>query len=144
MKVKTCKLLILFICMTFFSCKAFTAEKIPYLIESSLVMEDSSDYEIAGLKLSFLNRSDKKVSEFTIVFYLFDEDGEPASFCRSNVVLTVKNEIDAGQKLEACLNLDSFFFYEPEVNYFADYVYISRIVYEDGTSWNDPFGLMVY
>ena len=107
-------------------------------------MDASSDYEIAGLDFSFFNRSEKTVSEFTLVFYLFDEDGEPASLCRSNIVLSVSCEIPPGERLEKLLSLDTFFSAVPEQEYFTDYVYVSRIKYEDGSTWKDPFGLSLY
>jgi hypothetical protein len=117
---------------------------VPYIIDAKLNMEDSSDFDIAGLDLSFLNRSERTVNEFSIVFYIFDEDGEPASLCRSNVVLSVKCELLPGEKIEKCLNLDSFFSVVPDEEYSLDYVYISRIKYADGSVWKDPFGLSLY
>ncbi|MBR1638349.1 MAG: hypothetical protein IJ688_03080 [Treponema sp.] len=107
-------------------------------------MNDCDEYEIAGLNLSFKNNGKKRVSEFNIVFYLFDEEGEPVSLFRSNLVLNVKTDISAGESEDFMLSLDSFFTYEPESDYYIDYVYISRIVYSDGSSWNDPFGLALY
>ncbi len=140
-QIKYCFLL----CVFFFSgCSAFCKEQVPYIIDAKLNMEDSSDFDIAGLDLSFLNRSERTVNEFSIVFYIFDEDGEPASLCRSNVVLSVKCELLPGEKIEKCLNLDSFFSVVPDEEYSLDYVYISRIKYADGSVWKDPFGLSLY
>lgn len=132
-------------CVILFSgCSSYAKDIIPYLIDASVNMDASSDYEIAGLDFSFFNRSEKTVSEFTLVFYLFDEDGEPASLCRSNIVLSVSCEIPPGERLEKLLSLDTFFSAVPEQEYFTDYVYVSKIKYEDGSTWKDPFGLSLY
>ena len=132
----------LLICsFSFFACSAFSAEKVPYNIEGNLEMDESEDYEIAGLNLYFYNRSERTVKEFTIVFYVFDADGEPASFCRSNISFSVKKTIPAQEAIDVCLSLDSFFIYVPDEYCTADYMYVSRILYEDGSVWQDPFGL---
>ena len=144
--MKLYKLIILSAFFLLSSCKdfSFCDEKVPYLIKAELDMGESTEFDIAGLNLYFLNRSEKQVSEITIVFYMFDEDGEPASLCRSNIVLSVKENVAAGTSIETCLNLDSFFTYIPEEQYTADYIYVSRIVYEDGSEWKDSFGLQLY
>ena len=141
---KRIKYFSVFLILFFSGCSSYAKDKIPYLIDASVNMEASSEYEIAGLDFSFLNRSEKTVSEFTLVFYLFDEDGEPASLCRSNIVLSVSGEIPPGERMEETLSLDSFFSASPDQDYFTDYVYVSKIKYEDGSIWKDPFGLSLY
>ncbi|MCR4580379.1 MAG: hypothetical protein K5681_08535 [Treponema sp.] len=142
--MKIYKILLLFLIFMLTGCKGFSKDIVPYLISSSIEMEESPDYEIAGLNLSFHNRSEKTVKTFTIAFYVFDEDGEPASFCRSNIVISVEKEIGPGESSQMLLPLDQFFSYRPEELYTADYLYVSRIIYSDQSSWTDPFGLALY
>lgn len=131
-----------------FGCCSFSDQKkseTPYITEGKMEMDENSmDYEVAGLDFFFLNKSDKNISELTVVFFLFDKDGEPISGGKSNIVLTVKEQILAKSSLRCCLNLDDYFSIVPDEIYTVDYLYISKIVYEDGSVWSDPFGMTIY
>lgn len=127
------------------SCSAYAKESAPYYINADFVMEDnSSDYQVCGVDLYFLNKTEKKINEFTVVFYLFDEDGEPISEGKSNIVLNINREIEENQTFFDCISLDKYFNYKPDSNCLIDYLYVSRIVYEDGSLWNDPFGMICF
>lgn len=118
---------------------------VPYIAEGRMeIDENSGDYEIAGLNLFFMNKSEKNVSEFTVVFYLFDVDGEPISGGKSNIVLTVKESVSSMESLRCCVSLDKYFSIVPETAYAVDYFYVSRIVYENGDVWTDPFGMNAF
>ncbi len=128
----------------FCSCSAFTKNNIPYLIDAEMVMEDSPDYEVAGLNFDFFNKENKTVSKITMVFYLYDSDGNPVSFGKSNIVVSVGVTVEPGERIQGCISLDGFLFEYPEEVYQVDYLYLSQIVYEDGSSWSDPFGLLAF
>ena len=40
-------------------------------------------------------------------------------------------------------NLDKYFYAAAQGKYETEYLYVSRIVYSDGSEWSDPFGLEV-
>lgn len=127
------------------SCSAYAKESAPYYINADFVMENnSSDYQMCGVDLYFLNKTKKKINEFTVVFYLFDEDGEPISEGKSNIVLNINREIDENQTFFDCISLDKYFNGKPDSKCLIDYLYVSRIVYEDGSLWNDPFGMICF
>lgn len=128
----------------FSGCSLFAKSKPPYLIDAEMVMDESQDYEIAGLNFDFYNREDKKVKGFTMVFYLYDCDGNPVSIGKSNIVINVTIEVDAGERTQGCISMDQFLFEYPEEPYQVDYLYISKIEYEDESVWTDPFGLSVF
>lgn len=124
----------------FTSCNLFANEKIPYGIEGNILTEDSEIYEYMGLELKVQNKSDVKIKEITIVFFLFDEDGEPTSNIKNNIVLNIGCDIPANGTLEDCISLDKYVYVFEDMLYSIDYLYISKIFYADGTTWNDPFG----
>ena len=120
-------------------------ENLPYMVEGKMeVDENSSDYEVAGLDLFFMNKKNLDVSQFTIVFYLFDSDGEPISGGKSNIVLTINEFVPAMTSLRCCMSLDSYFSIVPEFPYMVDYLYVSKIVYENGEVWSDPLGMCAF
>ena len=124
---------------------ALTAGNNPYLVSGKFVMaEDSSDYEICGAELKFYNRSEKKVTEFEVVFYLFDSDGEPAQECWNQLSFDIEKIIDAEDSFEICLSLDSYMASVPQSQLRIDYLFVSKICYDDGSVWEDPYGLAAF
>ena len=124
---------------------ALTAGSNPYLVSGNFVMEeDSSDYEICGAELKFYNRSEKKVTEFEVVFYLFDSDGEPAQECWNQLSFDIEKIIDAEDSFEICLSLDSYMASVPQSQLRIDYLFVSKICYDDGSVWEDPYGLAAF
>ena len=137
------KAVLVVFCFVISSCSLFARESIPYLVNAEMVTEsENCEFQAAGLDLYFFNRSEKAVLSFTLVFFLFDEDGEAISDGRSNIVLSVKSRVEAGDVLESCVSLDQFFYSIPEYAYDIDYLYVSRIEYEDGEIWQDPLGML--
>ena len=124
---------------------ALTAGRNPYLVSGKFVMEeDSSDYEICGAELKFYNRSEKKVTEFEIFFYLFDSDGEPAQECWNQLSFDIEKLIDENDSFEICLSLDSYMASVPQSLLRIDYLFVSKICYDDGSVWEDPYGLAAF
>jgi len=135
----------LVVCLLLFSsCSLFARNTIPYLVEAEMVLEESTEYEIAGLNFDFYNREEKNIKNFTLVFYLFDYDGNPVSLGKSNIVLTVNTEVGCGERIQGCISLDKFLFEYPEEPYQVDYLYVSKIEYEDESIWSDPYGLLAF
>ncbi len=133
-------------CTTAFSaCKNFSIESLPYLAAGEFVMEaDSENYSVCGLNFQFYNQSVKQVKEISVAFFLFDKDGEPARECSNRINLEIESRIEAGDSLKKCISLDRFMNQFPEETLYVDYLYVSRIEYEDGSLWEDPFGLTAF
>lgn len=131
--------------MSVIGCKAFSQEMVPYVLSGEFVMEENStDYSICGVDFYLLNKSEKEIKTINIIFFLFDQDGEPASECRSKVLVEVEKSLAGGESCSFCLSLDSFMNSVPSSPLMVDYLYLGKIVYEDGTEWNDPYGLVVF
>ncbi len=134
---------LLIICILFSACSAYAKESVPYIVSGEVVLSsEASEFNAAGFEFYFLNKSEKTVKKFTLVFFLFDEDGEPISNGRSNIVISVEHEIEGNDYLTACLSLDKYLNEIPEVPYEVDYLYVSKIEYVDGSDWDDPLGML--
>lgn len=120
-------------------------ESVPYVLSGNFVMEEnSSDYSICGVDFSLLNKSEKRIKRVSIVFYLFDQDGEPALECQNKVSVQIDKVIEAGEVSSFCMSLDQFMNSIPANNLTVDYLFLSRIEYEDGSLWEDPYGLVAF
>lgn len=149
MKMKSKKLMrnyfFFFLWFAFSGCKSFGGEIVPYIVNGNFVMESNiSEYEICGVDLYFLNKSEKSVKSFTIVFFLFDNEGEPAATTKNNIVFKIDEDLDPMESINLCLNLDKYVNYVPEDGFFIDYLYISSIIYSDDSEWSDPLGLKAF
>lgn len=125
-------------------CSLVAGESAPYIIDGKMVVESSSKYEAAGFEFYFINKSNKQIKNFTMVFYIYDEEGNPPGLGKNNIVINVASSIKAGESLSGCVSLDSYISEIPEEPYTVDYLYVSKITYEDNSVWDDPFGFAVY
>lgn len=134
-------LILLTSCSSGFSATAFEKKSIPYGISAKMVIEPSNVYEIAGVDFTFLNKADKGVKAFTLMFFMYDEDGDPPGIGNNGVSLEILVDIEKGAREDDIVSLDQFLYEIPDIPYQLDYVYVSRIVYDDGSEWRDPFGM---
>ena len=136
-------LLINLLFIFFTSCNLFADEKVPYAIEGCILTDESEIYDYMGLELKVQNKADVKIKGITIVFFIFDEDGEPTSNIKNNIVLNIHCDIPPNATLEDCISLDNYVYVFEDMEYSVDYLYISKIDYTDGSSWQDPFGTKI-
>jgi len=135
-------LYILFLFILFFnSCSVFAAENVPYLIQGELSTEESEIYDFMGFNFFFKNKGEKTISKLTVVFYVFDENGEPPFGMKNHIVLNINCNIEPNEIIEDCISLDDFIFSFESSGYVIDYLYISQILYDDGAVWTDSFGV---
>lgn len=143
--MKISRFLMIFILSFFAGCKTWSFDSVPYVISGDFVMEEnSSDYSICGIDISLLNKSEKEIKNVSIVFFLFDHDGEPAYECRSKIAVEVEKSIAAREFSSFCISLDKFMNAIPQDTLLIDYLYVSKIEYEDGSKWEDPYGLVAF
>ena len=116
--------------------------KAPYSIVGE--MEINQKTEEAFLEYTFCNDSKKVVKDFTIVFYVFDSDGDVPLKNKNNIVVRIQMEVGVKEELSDKIKLNEYLSYIPEEPFFIDYLYVSSINYIEGTLWNDPFGFEVF
>ena len=144
-KIYRILLFMMFLILFGTGCKTYSLEKIPYVMTGDFVMEESSaDYSICGVDFFLLNKSEKEIKNLTIVFFLFDKDGEPAFECRSKISAQIEKNISAGEDCSFCMSLDNFMNSIPSEYLIVDYLYLSKIEYQDGSVWEDPYGLVAF
>lgn len=110
---------------------------VPYRISGEL---DYSGIDI-NLRYWFFNNTNKNIRTFTIVFYIFDEDGNPPINSRNNVILEENKFVEYYSNLSKKINLNDYFDMDSDKEYSLDYLYVSKIEFADGTVWSDPFGM---
>ena len=138
---------IVLMCLTclLISCSCYSLDSVPYVMTGEFVMEEgAADYSICGVDLYLFNKSDKDIKRIYLVFFLFDKDGEPAMECSNKIYAVIEKEVFAGETENFCMSLDSFMNSVPEDYLIIDYLYLSKIEYEDGTVWEDPYGLIAF
>lgn len=126
----------------FAGCKLNAQEMTDYYIEYRVVSEKGSEfYKNLGLECIFYNFFPKSVKEFQISFQLFDEAGIPFN----KGIFKVNGLINNNEYSHFFLSLDEHVdsFREPK-NVFADYVYVSKIIFSDGTEYSDPYGFKYF
>lgn len=129
----------------FINCKTYSLDSVPYVITGDFVMEEnSSDYSICGIDFFLMNKTEKEIRSFNVVLYLFDQDGEPAYECSSKISADIEKSISSGDSASFCMSLDKFMNSIPADSLIVDYLYLSKIEYQDGSVWEDPYGMVAF
>ncbi|MFC2280970.1 MAG: hypothetical protein ACFNLN_05275 [Treponema socranskii subsp. buccale] len=114
----------------------------PYRIHGEVsVGADAELYEYAGIALTFYNASGRTVRRFSVVVFLSGSDGE-SPFTEGNcVTLEYDENIAPRTAVRAEFGLDDYISEVPDEAYQIDFLYVSRIEYDDGGVWEDPYGV---
>lgn len=141
MFTKVFSFLWLLLSFIFVSCSTFgqTFER-PYLIKGEMIVDESSYDEYASLEIEFFNKENKKIESFNISCLFFDEEGNTALWGNSRFTAEIKIDVPAGEKITANFCLDPYLSEIPEKPYQVEYLFVTSILYEDGTIWKDSLG----
>jgi hypothetical protein len=126
------------------SCKLIADSAPPYVVSKpgSYCVEKSGYYVFAGIEFSFLNTSEKAVTDITVSCMVFEPETLRNPLIGSNIIKTsFAGYIPGGRKKDLIISLDPYIYAAPEKPYIIDFFYIARIVYDDGSSWEDPNGI---
>ncbi len=115
----------------------------PYLIDNPHVEigQKYTYHKYAGAYLTVYNDSKKTIEKYTVSFMLYDSDGSVPFLGTNCVVARCDTPIPPQQEETFIVNLDSFISSVPDEPYLMDYLYLREIIYTDGSSWKDPFGM---
>ena len=122
----------------------FAKDTVPYSIKGQLSFEDSDKYECCGFTGSFCNKGEAEVTAFTIVFFVFDSDGNSPVVGRNNIVLKIEQSVAPREDFDFCISLDKYLQVSDDQDYEVEYLYVSKIDYSDGSLWTDPFGIKFF
>lgn len=133
------------VAVVFASCSTLGTKKTPYVLGAdSVLASDNNSYVFAGVDFTFFNATEKTVADFTVVFYVYDSEGEKA-FAGSNCVMAkCDGPVGAMNEVQGEISLDEYLTQIPDEPYQIDYLYVSQIKYTDGSTWNDRFGFYAY
>ncbi len=114
---------------------------VPYVISGEMKLNDKGEGDLSSFDFTFKNCGNKEIFSFTVSFFLFDEDDTPVLNGNPKVTCIIREDIPSGDILESSFSLDSFLNYIPETPYKIEYLYVKKIIYSDGTEWEDVLGL---
>ncbi|MCL2209670.1 MAG: hypothetical protein FWC19_05800 [Treponema sp.] len=129
---------------SFLSCTDNGSEPPPFIVTVpiSILSNTSYDFMYAGISFYFFNKSEKSIDNITASFRLFDAKTQDNPFIGSNEFeITKLTSISPGENKEIVLSLDKFIHNAPSEPYEIDFFYILKIVYADGSIWEDKYGL---
>ena len=114
----------------------------PYRIQGEVsVGADAELYEYGYIALTFYNASKRTIRKFFAVVFLSGSDGE-SPFTEGNcVTLECDDCVAPYAAVNAKFSLDDYIFEAPDEAYRIDFLYVSKIEYDDGGIWEDPYGL---
>ncbi len=141
MKIEQMSLAIVALILGMTSCMHM--ENVPYAVTEPECMIGNRDYEhdFAGIHFVFYNNTEKIVTGFKCSFIVFDSTGELNPLIGSNILsLKYTQLINSQDKREIVFSLDPYIQQIPSEPYLVDFFYVSRIEYEDGSVWTDPYG----
>ncbi|MBR4463996.1 MAG: hypothetical protein IKS40_05240 [Treponema sp.] len=128
---------------SFQSCSTLESLGCPYLIDNPHVEigQKYTYHKYAGAYLTVFNDSKKTIKKYTVSFMLYDSDGNIPFMGTNCVVANCESPIPPYEEETFIVNLDSFIPSVPDEPYLMDYLYLREIIYTDGSSWKDPFGM---
>ncbi len=116
---------------------------VPYVISEPecKVGKIEDEHDFAGVHFNFYNNSEKRVHTFNFSFIVFDDSGEHSPLIGSNVISArYMQVIDSKETHAIVFNLDPYIHQVPLEPFIIDFFYISKIEYDDGSVWSDPYG----
>ena len=138
------RLFIILVVLSLPSCADLISESPPFIITTPVceLAGSSSEFTHAGITFYFQNKSDKNIDNITVSFMLFDAKTQANPFMESNMFEIKKYAfISPGENTKITLSLDKFIYISPTEPYLIDFFYILRIEYDDGSLWEDKYGV---
>jgi hypothetical protein len=138
------KVFFIFTCFLIFFRDAYSyAHDIcPYNIDGYVSLSPKmNEFKYAGMNITFYNKCNKNIESVILNIFLYDENGDPPFPEKNCITVNYTQEVKAYGTADFCVSLDEYIAVIPEEPYQTDYIYAAGIEYEDGTEWNDPYGL---
>jgi hypothetical protein len=148
MKNKIITILFIFIGLLMMSCCDFRGFELspPYVVTEKKVKvcENAGVHQFAGAYFTVCNTAEKAISELCVSFCLYDEDGNASALGSNCICGTYARNIAPHDKAQIIVSLDEAVGGVLQETYQLDYVYLKKIVYEDGSVWNDEWGMYAW
>ena len=127
-------------CVLYFAFPLYA--RTPYRIQGEVSVDaDTGLYEYGCVALTFYNASKRTVRKFFVVVFLNGND-EMISFSNENrIVFECDESVAPRTAVRTEFGLDDHISEMQDEAYRIDFLYVSKIEYEDGGVWEDPFGV---
>ena len=114
----------------------------PYRIKGEVSAgSDTAFYEYGCVALTFYNASKRTVRKFSVVVFLSGND-EMISFSNENpIVLECDENVAPRTAVRREFGLDDYISEMQDEACQIDFLYVSKIEYDDGGVWEDPYGV---
>ena len=97
---------------------------------------------LGGVYFEFFNKTQKQIVSMELYIRIYDgRTGRPAFISAATINSKYEGLIEGLEKKEMCIPLDDYITFDSEKDLLLDAFIISKIIYSDGTTWNDFFGL---
>ncbi|GHV77506.1 hypothetical protein AGMMS49942_23270 [Spirochaetia bacterium] len=130
--------------LLFVSCKLAQDEFPPYVVSKPvcLIEQKIGYFNFVGIEFDLFNSGDKNISNFYISFMVYDADTQKNPFAGSNVIkMSFDGLVKRQETQKFFVDLDSYVYTVPAKAYLIDFFCITKIVYEDGSTWEDTAGV---
>ena len=103
---------------------------------------DENACVLGGVYFDILNKSEEEIIYMELNVRLCDsKTGAPAFPINPTISIKYDGCIESLEKKEMCISLDNYITFDSPKEFLIDAFIINKIVYADGTVWNDFFGM---
>jgi hypothetical protein len=121
---------------------SYSQDKQPYYMQGEVsIFSDTGDFKYAGVNITFCNNTEKDIKKIVLILFLSDFDDSSTFSGNNRIVSEYSKSIDALSTVGYCISLDDYSTAVPDTPYQIDCLYAARIEYEDGSVWEDPYGI---
>ena len=121
---------------------SYSQIKSPYYVQGEVsIFSDAGDFKYAGINITFYNNAERNIRKITFVLFLSGIDDSSTFSGDNRIISEYSKSIDSRSTAEFCISLDDYIAAIPDTPYQIDCLYADRIEYDDGSIWEDPYGI---
>ncbi len=132
------------LCLIFFIAVSFmAAAETPYSFNECKVHNGRIENfcEDGAVLLEIVNTSAKVIKAFEVVLILCDQNGDSPFEDGDSVVSYCEERLESGEIFKMALSLDEFVTGDYDGNLYLKNAYLQKVVFADGSSWKDFYGI---
>lgn len=125
------------------SCAVNPVEAPPFVVSKPqcVIGDGGNRYRICGIEFEYFNTGDLPVESLEISCMVYDRETGENPFIGSNLVGAAFSEtISPRSGVSLAVPLDPYLYVVPSAPFVIDFFHVVKIVYSDGSTWEDPQG----
>ena len=126
------------------ACHLFHTQQIPFIVSKPACEIGGNEdyYAIAGIIFTFYNTSAKDIESIEVSCMVFDSEYKNNPFIGSNLIKAAFHEhIKSGDHKELIIPLDRYLYHAPDKPYLIDHFFVRKLIFNDGSIWEDKTGV---